>query len=217
MMNEELRKKMEELLVLASLAPKSNEVTYHCAECKDIGQIIYKKGGKTFARQCLHPDPTGRRFGFPRGVWSFDDSQIPAPLMGFCKQLIPSAIYLLTMEPKRAQAVALHCCDELKAFRPRYIDMMAAPQDFTDKDDGFLMKYDASGLLVIDSVDRRLRPPQVRTLISLLHRKQDRPALLIGQPPSQWPNGEGWQALGVELYRRKYKRIGGANENVNAS
>jgi hypothetical protein len=135
---------------------------------------------------------------------------IPPAIQKFCQEFIPSAVLLLTMPPSEAQAIALHCCATLKAFAPRYADAMDGPKEFGDPmEDSFIQKYDNSGLLIIDNVDRRLRPPQVRALISLMHRKQDRAVILIGPPPSQHPDNEPWRALGIELYRRNYQAIGG--------
>lgn len=198
-----------ERVVMALPEPES-PTTYQCAECEDTGWMCYSRADNTvYAVKCNHADPSGRLFGFPQGLWVYA-GKMPAQAQEFCDQFAPSKLMLLTMQPRTALNIALACCKSLSEFAPKYVDMMNAPISFDESDETFLSKHDSARLLAIDGVDRRLRPPQVRTLISLIHRKPHRPAILIGTPPSQHPANEPWRALGLELSRRGCALVGEA-------
>jgi hypothetical protein len=184
-----------------------DERTYHCAQCKDIGHVVWRDDkGLTWARRCDHQDPSGRRFSFPKGTWAYT-----APLPGILTDLIKhypnkSSYILLTGKANHATAAALQVATQLKHARPRYVDAMTAPQDFSESPTTWVSLYDSNGLLVIDSIDRRLRPPQVRAIVDLLHRKE-RPVIMIGDPPSMHPSNEPWLALGTELHKKQTEII----------
>jgi len=179
--------------------------TYACAECQDVGQVIWRdEKNLTWARRCHHPDPSGRRFGFPIGVWAYS-GDLPQAFHAFVEDHPHSRMLLVTGQAKKLQADALQVCERLKHLRPRFVDAMDAPSDFNDQKglDGWLMRYSSVGLFVIDSIDRRLRPPQIRAVVDLLHANPRAPVILIGDAPDRHPDSEPWRALSIEMNRRE--------------
>jgi hypothetical protein len=113
---------------------------------------------------------------------------------------------LIANKPKYAVGAALEAAHLLKRLRPRYIDAMKAPNDFNTSTDSWVNAQSKNGMIILDSIDRRLRPPQVRAVVDLMHH-QERPIILIGDSPSQHPNNEPWLALSTELHRKQTEII----------
>ena len=185
-----------------------NETTkYHCKHCKDMGLVVWRDSlNITWAHQCNHPDPGGRYYSFPKGTW-VHSGPVPPKLNEMIENHPEeSKCILISNKPKYAAGVALQAAHLLKHLRPRYIDAMHAPNDFNISTDSWVNAQSKNGMIILDSVDRRLRPPQVRAVVDLMHHQQ-RPIILIGDSPSQHPNNEPWLALSTELHRKQTEVI----------
>ena len=177
---------------------------YHCDLCKDTGHIIWKDSGLCYSCPCPHPGKTGVPFSFPKGTWAHA-GPLPQALSAM-QQSKDHQTVLITNKPKYAIAAALDVATALRHRKPRYLDAMKAPSDFRTSPEAWINLYSNNNLLIIDSVDRRLRPAQVRSILELIHHKE-RSYILIGDPASQHPDNEPWLALSTELHRQQAKVI----------
>jgi hypothetical protein len=183
-------------------------MTTYCPDCTDSGWLIWRdKKNRTWAKLCHHVTSTQVPFNFPKGTWAYTtENNMPTHLQTIVKNYPEPTTVLLTGRTKHATAAARLIANQLKQARPRYIDAMTAPQEFSEPTINWINLYNTNNLLIIDSIDRRLRAPQIRAVVDLIHIKP-RPVILIGDPPALHPQNEPWLALAIELQRRETKLV----------